>query len=30
MDENWEKKPKKPIVSKIIKRDAGDYALILT
>lgn len=28
--ESWEKKPLKPIISKIIKRDVGDFAVILT
>lgn len=30
VDKNWGKKPIKPIFSKIIKRDAGDFAIILT
>jgi hypothetical protein len=30
IDENWQKKPKKPIIAKIIRRDLGNFAMILT
>lgn len=30
VDNGWSGKPKKPIISKIIERDTGDCAIILT